>query len=131
MIDVATLQGWIEKLGFSAELHDPTTLLIRPPSRRGDPTGDIPPFYVQCTDNWVLLSILPIIEADDYFPRRGRKLLAQNREMRLAKFALDKNGAIVLCAELPTESLDRSEVVEAVERMVEYARQFQANAPVG
>jgi hypothetical protein len=56
----------------------------------------------------------------------SRRLLAANRDMRLAKFALDKEGAVVLCAELPTESLDASEVADAVQRMVQYARRFGA-----
>ena len=43
----------------------------------------------------------------------GRRLLAANREMRVAKFALGADGAVVLCAELPTESLDESELADA------------------
>jgi hypothetical protein len=55
----------------------------------------------------------------------SRILLAANREMRLAKFALDAEGAVILCAELPTESLDASEVADVVRRVVGYARRFR------
>jgi len=54
----------------------------------------------------------------------GRRLLAANREMRVVKYALDPGGGIVLCAELPTESLDYSELADAVTRMVKHARGF-------
>lgn len=122
VIDLPTLQSWIEELGFRAESVDATTLRIRP--AEGDP---LPPFIVQWTQNWVVLSILPLFSRSSY---RGedldRRLLAANREMRLAKFALDKNHAVVLSAELPTESLDYSEVEDALERMVQYARRFRA-----
>jgi Tir chaperone protein (CesT) family len=86
----------------------------------------LPPFYVQLGANWVMLSILPIIgpgewQPDDLYLR----LLAENRSMRLAKFALDDGGAVVLCAELPTESLDESELADAVRQMIRYARAFR------
>ena len=54
----------------------------------------------------------------------GQRMLAANREMRVAKFATDKNNDLVLCAELPTESLDYSELADAVARMEQYARLF-------
>jgi hypothetical protein len=99
-------------------------LRIRP---RGGAGATLPPFYAQLTENWVLLSMLPMLDrtafaGDDL----GRRLLAANRAMRLAKYAVDKDGAVVLCAELPTESLDASEIADAVRRMTEYARAFRS-----
>jgi putative sensory transduction regulator len=150
VIDVPTLRSWIEALGYEATPEGATTLRVRvaahpgerpraspdaaerdtpaegPPASR--PAADaLPPFYVQLSENWVLLSMLPMLGRGAYRPEDlGRRLLAANREMRLAKFALDKNGAVVLCAELPTESLDASEIADAVQRMAQYARRFAA-----
>lgn len=125
MIDLPTLQSWIEKLGFDVTTVDATTLRIRPPASEGQEA--LPPFIVQHSENWVVLSILPMITPGTYREADlGRRLLAANRDMRLAKFALDKSRAVVLCAELPTESLDYSEIADALHRMVEYARRFLA-----
>ena len=129
MIDLPTLESWIEKLGFDVIRDDATTLRIRPPAADGDGDGEVelPPFIVQHSENWVVLSILPLVSASAYRAGDlGRRLLAANRDMRLAKFALDKNRAVVLCAELPTESLDYSEIADALQRMVAYARRFLA-----
>jgi hypothetical protein len=69
----------------------------------------------------VLLSILPVLSSADVPPDDlPSRLLAVNREMRLVKFALGDNDEVVLCAELPTESLDYSELADAIERMVTY-----------
>ena len=69
--------------------------------------------------------MLPMLAPNDLRPDDlSRRLLAANREMRVAKYALDKNGEVVLCAELPTESLDFAELADAVERMRQYAADF-------
>jgi hypothetical protein len=121
VIDTATLQGWIEKLGYDTSLDGPS--MLRLTAREGAP---LPSFFVQCTENWVLLSILGLLEEGAFRPDDlGRRLLAANREMRVAKFALDEAGEVVLCAELPTESLDPPELGDAVEKMAMYARRFR------
>ena len=121
MIEVSTIQGWLDKLGFTTALEGRATLRLR--QKSGE--TKYPPFFIQCTEHWVLLSMLPMLAASEFRPDDlNRHLLAANREMRVAKFAIDKNGDIVLCVELPTESLDSSELTDAVERMVQYARFF-------
>ena len=111
MIDARTLRGWIEAAGCDATPEEGGTLRLRPRDERDQ---GVPPFYVQLSDNWVLFSILPMLAKNQYrADDLARRLLAQNRAMRLAKFALDKEGAVVLCAELPTESLDASEIAES------------------
>lgn len=127
-MDVPTLEGWLDKLGFDAVPDGPTTLRLR--SR--DPADDaLPPFFAQCTENWLLLSMLPMIDPGKFRPEGlGRRLLAANREMRVVKYALDKDGAVVLCAELPTESLDYSELADAVKRMTQHARVFRSEVAV-
>ncbi|WP_437991614.1 YbjN domain-containing protein [Sorangium sp. So ce145] len=139
MIDVATLQRWTEEIGYSAELTKPSTLRIRP---REEGVVELPPFYVQCTENWVVLSMFGVLDLLDAQGDAGaatptlaedtghvlgllRHLLEANRDMRVAKFALDDRNEILLCAELPTESLDRSEFVDAVERIIEYGTTYQ------
>jgi hypothetical protein len=133
VIDLATLRSWIEALGYDTTAEGTKTLRLHPRSAQtpaatmGDPerVPQTPPFLVQLGENWLLLSMLPMATRGTYRAEDlGRRLLAQNREMRLCKFALDRSGAVVLCAELPTESLDASEVGDAVERMMEYARWF-------
>jgi Tir chaperone protein (CesT) family len=126
-MDVPTLQGWLDKLGYETALEGPSTLRVRP--REGAP---VPPFFLQADPNWVMLSMLPMLPPGAFRPEGlGRRLLAQNREMRVAKYALDENGAIVLCAELPTESLDFGELADAVERTVHYARRFEQDVLLG
>jgi hypothetical protein len=113
VIDAKQVQAWIEELGYGTSLEKPDLIRIRPPE------GQLPPFFVQTTENWVLLSILPVItnpSTEGLF----RRLLVETRNMRLAKFALGKDDEVILCAELPTEALDRSELQDAVTRMVEY-----------
>jgi hypothetical protein len=123
VIDVAKLQGWIEELGYDTVVEGPA--MIRLTARTGAP---LPSFFVQCTENWVLLSILGLLDVGAFQPEGlGRRLLEANRELRVAKFALDEDGEVVLCAELPTESLDPSELADAVERMISLARRFRAD----
>jgi len=131
VIDVPTLQSWLEKLGFTVTSDAPGTLRLRQregtggEGSRGAPP--LPPFYAQCSEHWVLLSLLPMLDPDEYIPDGlHRLLLAMNREMRVVKFALDRRGAVVLCAELPTESLDFSELADAIEQLLTSARRFQA-----
>ncbi|WP_438017071.1 YbjN domain-containing protein [Sorangium sp. So ce315] len=155
MIDVTMLQRWTEDIGYSAELEKPSILRIRP---REEGVVELPPFYVQCTENWVVLSMFGVLDGVDVQGGAGgdaalgvdaqggaggdavlaplaedtgqvvgllRHLLEANRDMRVAKFALDERNEILLCAELPTESLDRSEFVDAVERIIEYAATYR------
>lgn len=135
MIDMATLERWMHVVGFdlvpegparedskapnsTRAADNPTTLRIVP---RDAKHADLPPFFLQRGENWILLSILPVLPTDADLPvDLHRRLLSVNRDMRIAKFALGGDGSVVLCAELPTESLDRSELVDAVERMVKY-----------
>ena len=118
MIDAATLERWIHKAGYDTRAEGPTLLRVIPRDGRHP---DLPPFFAQLGEHWVLLSLLPVIPLDA--TRSGdlfRRLLTVNRDMRIAKFALGTDDEVVLCAELPTESLDDSEVVDAVERLVKY-----------
>jgi hypothetical protein len=141
VIDIDTLQRWTDEIGYGTELSQPSTMRIRP---REEGVVELPPFFVQCAENWVLLSMFGVFDRDareraerkaaDMTPIFSspalmtdllRRLLEANREMRVAKFALDERNEVLLCAELPTESLDRSEFADAVERMIEYATTYR------
>lgn len=121
MIDAAILEQWFRELGYEVATEGKDVYRIAPPDKR-----DLPPFYVQRSDNWLMMSILPILPAstkrpqDIYF-----RLLTVNRDLRIAKFALDADDQIVLCAELPTESLDYSEFADAAHRMVKYVAHYR------
>src|SRR4051794_16799825 len=102
-MDFPALEKWIHKMGFETESENATTLKLL----KADASGNLthPPFFVQLCDHWVLLSMLPDLgdvegRGNDF----GVRLLAKSRDMRLAKFAFDSSSAVVLCAELPTES---------------------------
>jgi hypothetical protein len=123
VIDPKKIQGWIEELGYSASLEKPGVFRIEPPR------SEVPPFFVQCTENWVLLSMLPVLSGP-HAEGLYRRLLVATRDMRLAKFALD-DDEVVLCAELPTESLDRSELQDAVKRMVTYYQKHREYLATG
>ena len=62
VIDVTMLQRWTEDIGYSAELEKPSTLRIRP---REEGVVELPPFYVQCTENWVVLSMFGVLDGVD------------------------------------------------------------------
>src|ERR1700761_7238080 len=108
-MELSTLERWIVRAGFETKSVNATTVRVL----HGD--GDLPAFFVQLSEHWVLLSMLPLENAGSLV--RGdfrRRLLEATREMRVAKFAVDADDAVVLCAELPTESLDESELADAV-----------------
>ena len=122
MIDLETLRRWVDELGYRVDLEDEVTLRIR----TRDGFAELPPFFLQYTGSWVVLSMLEVLSEDavllDELPLR---LLEANREMRLAKFALGEGDKVLLCAELPTESLDRAELSDAVDRLIQYAVTYQ------
>lgn len=120
MTDLATLESWLAKLDLDVERDAENVFRVK---ARGDRAHA--PFYVQWAENWVLLSILPLLTKNDFWPQDlTHRLLVANREMRVAKYALDAEGALVLCAELPTESLDFSELEQAVRRLLDYEREI-------
>jgi hypothetical protein len=119
-MELSTLERWIVRAGFEAKSVNATTVRVL----HGD--GDLPAFFVQLSEHWVLLSMLPLRGAESiHSGDLGRRLLEANREMRVAKFAIDDGGTVVLCAELPTESLDESELADAVRRLVGYGKELQ------
>jgi len=84
-----TVQQWIETFGWSVEEVDPKTLRIVCPH--------LPelPFFARCSEHWLMLAIVPVLDRDGPRPSDiSRRLLAVNRDLRLAKFAYDDDGDV-------------------------------------
>jgi hypothetical protein len=121
VIEVATIQRWLQEIGWEHEVQDASTLRIICPHLKELP------FFARCTEHWLLLAIVPVIASAAPRPADlARRLLAVNRDMRLAKYAYSDNGDVALTAELPTESLDASELVDVVQRMAKYAEHYKS-----
>ena len=75
----------------------------------------------------VIASIVPFLttRGDNSF-ELARWLLRMNRDMYQCKFAYDEDGDVVLTVELPTESLDSSEVETALTSLVRHAAEHRA-----
>ncbi|GAB4199590.1 MAG: hypothetical protein OHK0013_09820 [Sandaracinaceae bacterium] len=112
----------LEALGWSHRLHDPRTLRCDHASSEGDLH-----VYVRLTDEWLVASVVPFLRTrgDNSFELL-RWLLRQNRDLYQARFATDEDGDVVLSVELPTESLDASEIRLALENLIRYAVQHRA-----
>ncbi len=121
MLDEAALAGHLSALGWKAEPHGDRTWRCA----HDTPEGDLHVF-VRLTDNWVIASIVPFLQT-----RGGnsfelcRWLLRQNRDLFQAKFSIDDDGDIVLSVELPTESLDFSELRAALEALVRHGAKLR------
>jgi hypothetical protein len=122
-MDVETIRGWLERLDYGVKEEGGPQILRVNPRRPGNES--LPPYFIQCGENWLMLSLLPVISSKTQpSPELPRRLLLLNRDMRIAKFALGEQGEVVLCAELPTESLDFPEFADAVERLVKYFHHY-------
>jgi hypothetical protein len=81
-------------------------------------------FFIRLTENWIFFTIVPFVLAPK--TERGqhslhRLLLRLNREINMAKFAIDDDEDVVLTVELPTENLDQSEFKDALDALSYYA----------
>lgn len=120
-MNVQTVGNWVRACGWSSQRVDSCTLRI---ARPADPDSR---FFVRCTDHWLLLAITPALERDSDRPADfERRLLAVNRDIRLAKYAVDEEGDVLLSAELPTETLAPEVFRDAVERMRRYVEYYRA-----
>ena len=122
MLDQPTLARHLEALGWSARPHGERTFRAVHDTVEGEIN-----VYVRLGDNWLIASVVP------FLPTRGkitfelsRWLLRQNRDMFQAKFAYDEDGDVVLTVELPTESIDFSEIQVALTELVENAVRHRA-----
>ena len=122
MLDEAALGRHLDTLGWVAVPHGERTWRCV----HDTPEGDLDVF-VRLTENWVIGSIVPFLQT-----RGGnsfeltRWLLRQNRDMFQAKFGIDDDGDVVLTVEVPTESLDFSELRSAFESLVHHGTKLRA-----
>lgn len=120
-MDMSTVKDWLDSFGWQCLTVDDTTLRIF-----RSPDDDVD-FFLRNTSNWILLKIVPAIRPTAIRPTDlARRLLAVNRDIRLAKFAYEEDGDVALAAELPTESLDPSELRDAIERMRRYVDHYRS-----
>jgi hypothetical protein len=79
------------------------------------------------TDHWLIASVVPFLatRGDNSF-ELVRWLLRQNRDLYQARFATDEDGDVVLSVELPTESLDASEIRSTFQNLIRYAIEHRA-----
>ena len=78
--------------------------------------------FVRLQKNWLIASVVPFLatRGKNSF-ELSRWLLRVNRDMYQAKFAFDEDGDVVLTLELPTESIDPSEIRGALTTLLEQA----------
>jgi hypothetical protein len=80
-------------------------------------------FFLRMTQNWLVLTIVPFVvtPADDAESLAlFRRMLELNREITLAKLALDKRD-VILTVELPLENLQHSQLKDGLDALVYYA----------
>ena len=120
-MDMNTVKTWLESFGWLyLSVDDSTLRIFRTPE-------DEVEFFLRNSSNWILLKIVPAIHPTAQRPYDlARRLLAVNRDIRLAKFAFEKDGEVALAAELPTESLDPPELRDAIERMRKYVEHYRS-----
>lgn len=118
-MDLSTIKGWIEKRGYPVSAEEPGTLRVSW-AASFTTKRPLPPMFVQVAENWIVLSVLSVeISAAYSLIGTTRALLSFNRKMPVAKFAFGAADEIVLCAELPTESLDEGELLGVIDTLLE------------
>jgi len=80
-------------------------------------------FFVRLTENWLYLTIIPFLSVPENAALElalFRRLLVLNREITLAKLAIDKRD-VVLTVELATEALTWSQLKDGLDALSFYA----------
>ncbi len=129
-MDAQTIKGWIEKRGYDVAVKDPQMVQVK--ISAGFATKrPLPMLYVQISENWVVLSVLPVEVSPAYsLVGTARALLSLNRSIPVAKFAYGESDEVVLCAELPTESLDEGELTGAIDTLLECLERYGDYRPL-
>lgn len=129
-MDAHTVKGWIEKRGYAATVKDPHLVVVKLTAGFATKRA-LPPLYVQISENWVVLSALPVEVSPAYsLVGTSRALLSLNRKIPVAKFAYGESDEVVLCAELPTESLDESELLHAIDTLLDCLERYGDYRPI-
>ncbi len=81
-------------------------------------------FYIRLSEHWIFYTIVPFVVAPkrpEQEMRLYRRLLELNRDINMAKFAIDDDHDVVLTVELPVENLVYSEFKDALDALSFYA----------
>ncbi len=117
-INEHAIRRWVERRGFPLSSEDDKTLCISWTAEFVT-KNPLPPLFVQVAENWVVLSVLSVKISPSYsLVGTSHALLSFNRKMKVVKFALGEADEVVLCAELPTESLDEDEFLGVVDALL-------------
>ena len=118
------LEDILHKEGWPLERLDETTWRSAFDSLDGPQR-----FFVRLTETWIFFTVAPYVPPARSVARRLRlfqRCLELNREMNLAKLALDADGDMVLTVELPTHHLEPEEIENALSALSYYAERHQA-----
>jgi hypothetical protein len=101
-------------------------------------TGDARsfPFFVHTDSTYLTLLCVPYARLPVEEPRAKAlmdRLLHMNRDLNMAKFAVDDDGDVVLAVDYPLADLDESEVRDALDMLSYYANKHwvEVNALAG
>lgn len=117
---LGTIHKWLRTFGWRYTPIDDTTIAIF----RDDKKPYV--FLLRVSPNWLLLKIIPAVPTNAAHPiDLARRLLAVNRDIRLAKYGYEKDGVITMAAELPVESLQPSQLRDIIERMPRFIDHYR------
>ena len=120
-MDAEKLSRQLEVLGWSATPHGKDTFKSVHETDEGTMT-----VYLRLHEHWLVASVVPFLStAGDNSFELARWLLRMNRDMFMTKFAYDEDGDVVLTVELPTESLDDSEVTAALRGLLSHSVEYR------
>lgn len=117
MLEPGTLAGQLERLGWPSQRQDEKTFRCVHETEEGEVV-----VFVRLDENWLIASVVPFLrtQGENSF-ELARWLLRMNRDMYQTKFAYDEDGDVVLTVELPTESIDPSEIHTALSDLLRHA----------
>lgn len=117
MLDEATLLEYAARLGLALQRRDATTFESVVATAEGEVH-----LFVRLSPDWLVVSVVPFLATQGALTLDlSRWLLRMNRDLMLGKFAYDDDGDVVLTFDVPTESLDYSEVEKALRGAVDAA----------
>lgn len=122
-VDGATVEALLDKAGFPVERIAPDTYRTRfrgrvrthPILLRVDPEG------------YIHFAVVPYLESPADLERSAalyHRLLELNQSLLFAKFSIDDDLDVVLSVEYPTQELDESEFVDALDTLTYYAEKL-------
>ncbi|MDQ3032111.1 MAG: YbjN domain-containing protein [Myxococcota bacterium] len=117
MLEPEALAEQLDTIGWSTTQHDARTFRCVHETGEGEVV-----VFVRLFDNWLIASVVPFLRTRGAISfELSRWLLRMNRDMYQTKFAYDEDGDVVLTVELPTESIDSTEIRTALSDLLQHA----------